>query len=148
MKVIFLKDVKGSGKAGEMKEVSTGHARNYLIPKGLVMEATPSNVKSFNEKKKQEAFRIKEETAQAEEMKKMIEKSNITVVANAGDSGKLFGAITSQEIANLVKEHLDIEIDKKKVNLKGSIKSTGSHTINIKLYRNVSADLKLEIKAE
>ncbi len=146
MKVIFLKDVKGSGKKGEVKEVSTGHARNYLIPKGLVMEATSSNMKSYENKKKVEAQKVKEDTAHAEEIKKVIESKPLSIEAKAGESGKLFGAITNSEIADLIKKEHGFEIDKKKVNLTGGIKSVGEYDITIKLYRNVSAVLKLEIK--
>ncbi len=147
MKVIFLKDVKGSGKKGEIKEVSTGHARNYLIPKGLVMEATDSNMKSFQNKKKIEAQKFEENTVEAKEMKKKIEAKTLIINANAGDSGKLFGAITSQEIAELVNKEYGFDIDKKKISLTGGIKNIGIHEITIKLFRDVNAVLKLEIKA-
>ncbi len=146
MKVIFLKDVKGSGKKGEIKEVSTGHARNYLIPKGLVMEATSSNMKSYENKKKVEAQKVEEDTARAEEIKKVIESKPLSIEAKAGESGKLFGAITNSEIADLIKKEHGFDIDKKKVNLTGGIKSVGEYDITIKLYRSVNAVLKLEIK--
>ncbi len=147
MKVIFLKDVKGSGKKGEVKEVSTGHARNYLIPKGLVMEATDSNMKTYKNKKKNEAKKVEEDTASAKEMKKQIESKNLSITAKAGDSGKLFGAITGSEISDLIKKEYGFDVDKKKINLKGSIKSTGMHDVTIKLYRGVNAVLKLEIQS-
>lgn len=148
MKVIFLQDVKGSGKKGEVKEVSTGHARNYLIPKGLVQEANDTNMKNFQNQKKIEAQKVAEDTAHAKELKAMIESKPLSLVANAGDSGKLFGAITNQEIAELIKAEYGVEIDKKKIHLSGSgIKSTGEHEIAIKLYREISATLKLHIKA-
>ncbi|MDO4772772.1 MAG: 50S ribosomal protein L9 [Bacillota bacterium] len=147
MKVIFLKDVKGSGKKGEVKEVSTGHARNYLIPKGLVLEATDTNMKNLQNQQKIEAQKVAEDTAHAKELKKIIEAKPLSITANAGDSGKLFGAITNQEVAELIQKEYGFEIDKKKIQLTGGIKTTGSYDITIKLYREISAILKLEIKA-
>ncbi len=147
MKVIFLKDVKGSGKKGEIKEVSTGHARNYLIPKGLVMEASSSNMKSYQNQQKIAKQKVEEDTESAKEIKKAIESKTLSITAKAGDSGKLFGAITNTEIADLIQKEHGFEIDKKKISLSGGIKSTGNHEITIKLYRNINAVLKLEIKA-
>ncbi len=147
MKVIFLKDVKGSGKRGEIKEVSTGHARNYLIPKGLVMEANKKNMEDYNNKKKKDAKIDKENTEQANMIKEKIESKELKITAKAGDSGKLFGAITNTEIAELIKKEHGVEVDKKKINISGSIKSTGDYDIKIKLYKNITATLKLKIEA-
>ncbi len=147
MKVIFLKDVKGSGKRGEIKEVSTGHARNYLIPKGLVIEANKKNMEDYKNKQKKDAKIDKENTESAQEIKSKIESKELKIIAKAGESGKLFGAITSGEIADLIKSEYGIEVDKKKINISGSIKSTGDYDIKIKLYKDVSAVLKLKIEA-
>lgn len=148
MKVILLKDLKGTGKKGEIKEVSDGHARNFLIPRGIAKEASSSNMKDFENQKKTEAKKHKEDMEEANRIKAIIEKKPIVIKANAGESGKLFGAITGKEISEFVLSELGVQIDKKKIQLTGAIKSTGEHEIVVRLYREVTATLKLNVLAE
>lgn len=148
MKVIFLKDVKGQGRKGDIKDVSDGHARNFLIPRKLAKEATDSNLKEFKNQKHSKKLRIEEETKNALELKDFLESKTITIKAQAGDSGKLFGAVTSKEISDYIKDNFKIDIDKKKLGLSGGIKAIGVHKIQAKLYNEISAELKVSVEKE
>ncbi len=147
MKVILLKDIKGTGKKGDVKQVSDGHARNYLIPKGLAKEATSSNIKEHDAQEKSAKKRIQEDTAHANELKKILEKHKFIFEVKAGESGKLFGAITNKEIAEKIKSDLDVDIDKKKIIISGGIKATGNHDVVVKLYREISAKIVVEVRS-
>ena len=115
MKVIFNADVKGQGKKGEMKEVSTGYARNYLLPRGLASEATADNLNAFKLKEKAKAAQIAKEKAQAQEYSAKLSGIQVTIRAKAGANGKLFGAVTSQEISDALKAQFDMDIEKNKI---------------------------------
>ena len=115
MKVIFNTDVKGQGKKGELKEVSLGYARNYLIPRGLAAEATPDNINALKLKEKAKAAQMAREKAEAEENAKKLDGIQVIIRAKAGSSGKLFGAVTSQEISDALKEQHGIDIEKNKI---------------------------------
>ncbi len=145
MKVILIKDVKGTGKKGDIKEVSDGHARNFLIPRGLAKEATSGNVKEHSAQEKAAEKKRQEEIANAKKLKETLENHKFKVSVKAGDSGKLFGAITNKEVAEKIKTELGIKIDKKKIMLNGGIKTTGNHDIVIKLYREINAKIELEV---
>ena len=132
MKVIFNADVKGQGKKGEMKEVSTGYARNYLLPRGLASEATADNLNAFKLKEKAKAAQIAKEKAQAQEYAEKLSGIQVTVRAKAGANGKLFGAVTSQEIAEALKEQHGIEVEKNKLVQSEPIKSFGSYEVKCK----------------
>lgn len=148
MKVILLSDVHGSGKAGEIVDVSDGYARNMLIPRKLAVEATPQNVNRLEREKAQLEARRAEEKAAAEELKKKLETLTIRIEAKAGENGKVFGSITSMDIVNAVKTQFDIELDKKKIQMPAPIKTTGAASVEVKLYPEVSGKLNLMIVAE
>ncbi len=148
MKVILLSDVHGSGKAGDIVDVSDGYARNMLIPRKLAVEATPQNVNRLEREKAQIEARRAEEKAAAEELKKKLETLTIRIEAKAGENGKVFGSITSMDIVNAVKTQFDIELDKKKIQMPAPIKTTGAASVEVKLYPEVSGKLNLMIIAE
>ena len=127
MKVIFSVDVRGQGKKGEMKEVSDGYARNYLIPRGLAAEATADNINAMKLKEKAKAAQIAREI----------------VRAKAGSSGKLFGAVTSQEISDALKEQFGIDIEKNKIVQAEPIKNFGSYTVKAKLGFETSGNINV-----
>ena len=133
MKVIFNVDVRGQGKKGDMKEVSDGYARNYLIPRKLAVEATADNLNAIKLKEKAKAAQAAKEKAQAEEYAKKLEAVQVTVRAKAGSSGKLFGAVTSETISKALKEQFDMDIEKNKIVQSEPIKSFGSYTVKAKL---------------
>lgn len=148
MKVILLSDVHGSGKAGDIVDVSDGYARNMLIPRKLAVEATPQNVNRLEREKAQIEARRAKEKAAAEELKKKLETLTIRIEAKAGENGKVFGSITSMDIVNAVKTQFDIELDKKKIQMPAPIKTTGAASVEVKLYPEVSGKLNLMIVAE
>ena len=141
MKVIFNADVKGQGKKGELKEVSGGYARNYLLPRKLANEATADNLNAFKLKEKAKAAQIAREKAEAEENAKRLGEVTVTVRAKAGGAGKLFGAITSQEISDALKEQHGIEIEKNKIVQAEPIKTFGSFEVKAKLGYEISGTI-------
>lgn len=145
MKVILLKQVKKLGKAGDIIEASDGYARNYLIPKGLAKEASDGNLKELGKKKAAEEKKKSEERKEAESLAEKISKANIKIVSKSGEGGRLFGSITSKDIADAIKEQHKINIDKKKIQLSQPIKQAGSFVIDIKVYPEVVAQLKVEV---
>ncbi len=145
MKVILLQDVKGKGKKGQMIEVSDGYARNYMLPKKLAQEATADaiNTMRMNDKATQE--RIAKEKAEALALSKRLREMTIVVKAKGGGAGRLFGAVTNQEIANAL-EGLGIKLDKRKIVLSENIKNVGTYTVTCKLGYEISAPLSVKIE--
>ena len=141
MKVIFNQDVRGQGKKGEMKEVSDGYARNYLLPRKLASEATPDMLNAFKLKEKARKAQAEREKAQAEENAKRLEGVIVRISARAGQGGRLFGAITSQEISDALREQHGIEIEKNKLVQGEPIKSFGSFEVKCKLGYEVTGRL-------
>ena len=148
MKVILLKEVKGMGKEGDLVNSKDGYARNYLIPRNIAIEATPENLRKWEEAKKQEAAKKKTELEEANQLKARIEKLTVTIKAKGGTGGRLFGSITSQDIANGLKDQHSIDIDKRKIELKDNIKNTGITQVEVKVYPEVSASLKVDVTTE
>ena len=148
MQVILLEDVKGIGKKGQVKDVSDGHARNYLFPKKLATQATDSNLKVLEKKNAALAAEKAEEKAAALALKEKIEKAGAVVIkAKAGDGGKLFGAITAKDVADAFEKAYGLAIDKKKVVLDTPIKQAGDYKVELKLYPEISAILKVCVEA-
>ena len=125
MKVILLQDVKGSGKAGDVVKVSDGYARNLLIPKGFAIEANDKNMKALKKKKAEEEAQYQADKAAALEVKAQIDAKEFVIKTKGGENGKLFGSITSADIADAVKEQSGADIDKKKIQLDSPIKQVG-----------------------
>jgi len=144
MKVIFLKDVKGKGKNGEVKEVSEGYAHNYLLPKNLAVEANKGNLKQLENKKKNDQKRVQEELEQAKQLKDQLEKAEVALSAKSGDGGRLFGSITSKQIAQELKQK-GFKIDKRKIELTDPIRTLGYTNVAIKLHQEVTAILKVHV---
>ena len=145
MIVILTKDVKGTGKAGEVVKVSDGYARNMLLPKGLAKEATEGNIRNLEKQKAIAAEKHKEQNAAAQQQAKTIENITLEIKSKGGETGKLFGSITSKDIAEALLKQENIKIDKKKIELSGPIKQAGETEVNIKLFSEVSATLKVRV---
>ncbi len=143
MKVIFTQDVRGQGRKGELKEVSVGYARNYLLPRGLATEATADNINAFKLKEKAKAAQAAREKAQAEDYAKKLGGVQVVIRAKAGAGGKLFGAVTSEAISKALKEQFDIDIEKNKIVQAEPIKAFGSYTVKAKLGYEVSGTVNL-----
>ena len=145
MKVLLLADVKGQGKKDQVIEVSDGYARNFLLPKKLAVEAS---AKALNEVKNKEAskqHKIDVERANAQDIAKKLENIVVRIVYAAGPDKRLYGSVTSKEIADYLKKDHGIEIDKRKINLKESIKSFGTYKVDVKLYSDVSGTITVEV---
>ena len=143
MKVIFNVDVRGQGKKGELKEVSDGYARNYLLPRGLAAEATADNINTMKLREKAKAAQIAAEKAQAQEYAKKLGAVQVTIRAKAGKNGKLFGAVTSQEISEALKAQFDMDIEKNKIVQNDPIKTFGSYSLKVKLGHEISGTVNV-----
>ena len=147
MKVILLKDVKGSGKAGDILNVADGYARNFLIGKGLAVEATSKNLNDLAGKKASAQHKIDVDIANAKEIAAKLQDKNIVIIAKGGTSGKLFGAITGKDISMAVKKQIGCEIDKRKI-VTNEIKTFGRFEAEARLYTGVSAKFTVEVQQE
>ena len=143
MKVIFLQDVRGQGKKGEMKEVSEGYGRNYLLPRNLAVEANKDNLNALAMKEKARKAQEARERAQAQENADKLKDVVVTIRARAGGSGKLFGSVTSQEIADALKEQHGIEIEKNRIVQADPIKAFGSYEVKCKFGYGIDGTLNL-----
>ena len=148
MKVILLDNIKGVGKKDEIINASDGYARNYLFPKKLAVEATKENLGKLESKNEANKFKKQNEKNDAIEVANKLKELVLTIKVKAGENGKVFGGVTSKEISENLKEQYKIEIDKKKIEVKETIKNIGRFTINIKLYEGVNAKLTVNIIAE
>ena len=148
MIVILNKDVKGTGKAGDVVKVSDGYARNMLIPRGLATEATQGNIRHLEKQKAIAAEKKSEEKAQAQQQAEKIQKASVLIKTKAGEGGKIFGSITSKDISEALREQHGIDIDKKKFQMDAPLKQTGETGVDIKLYQDIIARLTVIIEAE
>lgn len=148
MKIIFLQDVKGSGKKGEVKEVSDGYARNFLIGKGLAVEATAKNLSDLQGKKSSEQHKADLAKQEASENAAKLKGKSVTIKAKAGAGGKLFGAVTASHVASAVEEQLGVKTEKKKVTLSTEIKAFGGYTAEIRLYPGISEKISVNVVEE
>ena len=145
MIVILLKDVKGVGKSGEVVKVSDGYARNMLLPKGLASEATEGNVRNLAKQKAIQEENRQKELAEARALADKIGQIKVTIITKSGEGGRLFGSITSKDIADALADQHKITIDKRKVVLENPIKHTGDFELDVKIYTEVTAKLKVTV---
>ncbi|MBM4135779.1 MAG: 50S ribosomal protein L9 [Nitrospira sp.] len=147
MKVILKEDVKNIGKMGDIVNVADGHARNYLVPKGLALEANMKNIKSLEHEKRIIQEKAKKLKNVAQDIAEKITTISLTMKAKAGDEGKLFGSITTKDIAEALKNE-GIEVDKKKISLEEPIKRLGSYSVNVKIHPEISTQLTIQVIEE
>ena len=145
MKVIFTKDVKGKGKKGEVKDVAIGYANNYLLKNNLAVEATPGNLKQLEAQKEKQKEKAKQELEEAKKLKETVENLTVELSAKSGDSGRLFGSITSKQIAEELKKTHQIKVDKRKIELDDPIRSRGFTNVPVKLHQDVTATLRVHV---
>lgn len=148
MKVILLQDVKSLGKKDEIVNVSDGYARNYLLPRNIAVEATKGKVSEIFDKKKAEEKKKEKEMEEAKALSNKLNNIEIILKTKAGSSGKLFGSITNKDIAEVIKSQYKIEIDRKKIILSEAIKALGTYEIDVKVYPEVAAKLKVTVTEE
>jgi large subunit ribosomal protein L9 len=147
MKVILKEDVKNIGSMGQIMDVADGFARNYLVPRGLAMEANVKNIKSLEHAKRVIQEKAKKVKGQAEDLSTRIATITVMIKAKAGEEGKLFGSVTTMDIAEQLKNE-GVDIDKKKISLDEPIKRLGTYTVNIKLHPEVSTPVQVEVVEE
>lgn len=147
MKVILTADVKSQGKKGDVINVSDGYANNFLIKKGLAVAANNENMNILKQKNASEEHKKQVELDNAKELKEKLEGKEVILKTKAGEGGKLFGSVTSMDIADAVKSSLKIEVDKRKVLLKENIKTAGIYEVEIKLHKDVATKIKVNIQA-
>lgn len=147
MKVIFLQDVKGQGKKGQIKDLSEGYVRNFLLPKGLVKLASEGNLKTLDAQNKSEEKRKVKEKEDAEALGKRLEEMTVVVKAKAGEGGRLFGAVTSKQIAEALAAQ-GIKVDKRKIELDEPIRTLGVTKVPVKLHTDVKATLSVQTSEE
>lgn len=148
MKVILLQDVKTLGKKGEIVNVNDGYARNYILPKKLGLEATNKNLNDLKLQKQNEVKVAQEKLDAAQALADELADKSITVKMQAGVEGKVFGSISSKEIALEAKKQLNMDIDKKKIVIPDAIKSLGTYNVNIKLHKDVTATLAVKVEVK
>ena len=148
MKVILLEDVKSLGKKGEIVNVNDGYARNFILPKKLGLEATSKNLNDLKLQKQNDEKVAQEKLDAAKALAEEIKEKSITVKSQAGVEGRVFGSISSKEIALEAKKQLNMDIDKKKIIIPDAIKSLGTYNVNIKLHKDVMATLAVKVEAK
>ena len=147
MTVILNADVKGTGKKGEIVNVSDGYARNFLFPRKLATEATSANITAQENKIKAQQHKKQQEEEEARVLAAQVKQLEVTVAIRVGEGGKVFGSVNTQQIADALKAQHGLEMDKKKIVIKDTIKELGVHTVQLKLYANIAAELKVNIVA-
>ena len=147
MKVILTQDVKSLGKKDEIVNVNDGYARNFLIPKGLAVEATTAALNEVRMRQAAQKRRKENELAEAQAFQKNLSEITVTIKSKAGSSGKLFGSVTSMDIADRIKKDFNIPIDKKMINLPEAIKTLGTTEVEIRLYQGVIAKVKVKVES-
>lgn len=146
MKVILQQDIRGKGKRGQMIEVSDGYARNYMLPRKMAIEATPDNVNTMRMTDRANAEKRQREREEAFALSNCLKDMTVVVKAKGGGAGRLFGSVTTQEIADALKQTYDITLDKRKIVLDEQIKTVGLYTVRCKLGYEITADLKIKIE--
>ncbi|QIK51666.1 50S ribosomal protein L9 [Jeotgalibaca porci] len=150
MKVIFLEDIKGKGKKGEVKNVADGYAQNYLIKNGLAKEATNSSVSALQGQKKAEDKKAQEQLDEANKLKAFLEAEETVIIvkAKSGEDGRLFGSVTSKQVADQLNKQYKVKLDKRKIDLKEPIRALGFVKLEVRLHLEVTATLTVHIVGE
>ncbi len=148
MKIVLLEDVKSLGEKDDVVNVSDGYARNYLFPRNLAIEATAAKLKEIKKKRKIDENKKARELEEAKELAERLGKIEVTIKTKAGGSGKLFGSITNKDIVDIIKSQYKIELDRKKLVINEAIKSLGVHEVEVKVYPEVAAKIKVNVVEE
>lgn len=148
MKVILLQDIKGVGKKDDVINASDGYARNFLFPKKMAVEANAENMSKLKAKQDSKDFKRGQEKEEAERIANKMKGILLKLKVKAGENGKIFGGVTAKEISENLKSQYNIDVDKKKIELKETIKNTGTFNVNVKLFDGVNGNLKIEVIGE
>ncbi|MDD2211742.1 MAG: 50S ribosomal protein L9 [Clostridia bacterium] len=145
MNVILKKDLKGTGKKDELVNVAEGYARNFLFPRGLAVEATPSNLQDLERKKKSEDKKQERELQQARELGAQLKEVHLTIPVKTGEGGRLFGSVSNRDIGEALEKEKGLKIDKRKIEVEGTIKEIGTYPIAIKVHPQVVVTIQVQI---
>ena len=148
MKVILQQDVKGQGKKGDLINISDGYARNFLLPRKMAVEANESNLNTRNQKNEAEKSKKDREIAAAKELALKIGQATVVLKAKAGENGKLFGSITSKDVAEGLKKQFKLDLDKRKLLMNDAVKNLGISEIEVKVYEGIASKLKVKVEQE
>lgn len=148
MKVILIKDVKGCGKSGELVSVKDGYAKNFLLPKNLAKIADMSGINEINSKKDALAYKKENERKNALSIAKKLDGATIKVIVKSGENGKLFGSVTSKEIAERIEKDFGLKLDKRKIYLKEEIRSSGTYKIELRLFKDINTFINVNVVGE
>lgn len=148
MKVLFLKEVQGTAKAGDVKEVSPGYARNFLFPQKLAVVADDRVVDQIRQREEAARRRAEKALTEAREIEKRLQRITVTMYAKAGEGGRLFGSVTNADIAQQLKREAGIDLDKRKIEVEPAIKSLGPHEVTVQLHGDVTATLRVVVAAQ
>lgn len=147
MKVILLEDVKGQGKKGDLINTSDGYARNFLFPRKLAKPADAGSIKEIEMKKESEAFHLAQEKKKANEMKEFLSDKQVVFKTTGGADGRLYGAVTTKDIAEKIEKDLGVKIDKRNISINDTIKTAGIYPVKVKLFQGITAELKIVVEA-
>ena len=147
MKVILVTDVPKLGKRGQVIAVADGYGRNYLLPKGLGIEATPANLRRFEGQKDAKKRRSERETSEAETLAGRLDGFSLTVKAKAGEEGRLFGSVTNKDIASGIKDILGLDIDKRRIEIEEPLKTLGTYRVAVRLSQTISREITVAVEA-
>jgi large subunit ribosomal protein L9 len=148
MKVILLAELKGRGGEGDVIDVARGFANNYLLPAKIAIEATPGNLKQLEQRRHNIKKREEVRMAEAGDFRGVLDGKKVTIQVKVGEAGRLFGSVTASMVAEAIKEQLGVDVDRRKIETHGIIKTVGDHKVEIAVYRDIKADLDVEVKAE
>lgn len=148
MKVILLEDVKALGKEGELVDVKIGYGRNFLLPRGMAIEATPGNLERWKEDKAKREASEEKEKQEAIELKEKLEGLTVELKGKGGEGGRLFGSITSKDIGQALETQYNMKIDRRKIELKDNIKTSGVTVVDVRVYAEITAKLKVNVTIE
>ncbi len=148
MQVLFKQDVEGVGKAGQVKEVADGYARNFLLPRGLAVAATAATLKQAADQRAAAARKAAEEERAARALKDRLEAEPVVLVAKAGSQGRLYGSVTNADVAEAIQRQLGVTVDRREIDISEPIRQVGTHRASIRLHRSVSASVAVDVRAE
>ncbi|MEW6523531.1 MAG: 50S ribosomal protein L9 [Bacillota bacterium] len=148
MKVILLQDVKNLGSKGAVVDVAEGYGRNYLLPRGLAIPATSSNLRSLEQVRQSQQNKVDRELAEAKKLANTLRECRVVLKARAGEGGRLFGSVTTRDIAEGLQAQYRVSVDKKKIELSDNIRTLGQHAVQVKLHPKVSVKVTVEVTAE
>ena len=148
MKVILIKDVKGCGKSGELVSVKDGYAKNFLLPKNLAKIADASGINEINSKKNALAYKKENERKNALSIAKKLDGATVKVIVKSGEKGKIFGSVTSKEIAERIEKDFGLKLDKRKIYLKEEIRSSGTYKVELRLFKDINTFINVNVVEE